>query len=160
MGDLAFRCTPVFSQPQNFLFFFFVLWAPRIGFTSGLPQLRRCPPLYLSPLLRSRFCRRRLAIYRLRRRNASTRTWYIFQRPMDILMVRCKFFLRTIPVIIIIAEIAEGAASFQNTTHGGTLPWTTRSGTIEPFMGGIGCLAAENCEYEGGDEPAWRIFIR
>jgi hypothetical protein len=63
-----------------------------------------------------------------------------------------------IPVFI--AEIAEGADTFQNTTHGGAVPWTTRGRTIEPFMGGIECLAAENCEYEGGDEPAWRTFIR
>jgi hypothetical protein len=39
-------------------------------------------------------------IYRFRRhRGPSTRTWYIFQQPTDILMVRRKFLLRTVPVI-------------------------------------------------------------
>ena len=43
---------------------------------------------------------KRYAIYRLRRRRgASTRTWYIFQKPMNILMVRCNFCLRIVPVI-------------------------------------------------------------
>ena len=35
---------------------------------------------------------KRNAIYRLQRRHGtSMRTWYIFQKPMDILMVCCKF---------------------------------------------------------------------
>jgi uncharacterized membrane protein len=40
-------------------------------------------------------------IYRLRRRRgASMRTRYIFQKPMDILMVLCKFCFRTVQSFI------------------------------------------------------------
>ena len=43
---------------------------------------------------------KRNVVYRFQRsRGASTRTWYIFQKPMDILMVSRKFCLCTVPVI-------------------------------------------------------------